>query len=447
MNNDGQDSENRPETEQKEAWRPSWRLTTTERDLVDAWASTFGVSASHAAKTLITIAERLTREGKVDPVTGEFSGHGPTSEVPRIGPSSVSFDPGILDEMKALIQGHKEALDIARVGRLAELVTGLENFNMLGQKLLAEGMRNVAESASGIERACRDFSAIQSGAEEARQTLGKLTQELGESTQKSAQEVTEKLAQILEIQGQLAKESRAAIEDSRRSFVDVIRGHESVMDSTLHRADQMIEKTHERVKLITEETGRVLAALEERKTALEKTEETSQKTIRLFQTRALATVVIVSVLIHAAGFVYTGFLAPEIKAVNAEAIAAKAIADHSAAMAQKFDEHFAAVRAAQDEKLQEYFKGEADRLAEFQKDYRKEIVTLRTKVTDTEQIARSWYDRAQQLEAENKKRRGMCGVIGGGQSESGQAGILAVLLLPLLVPVLRRFRPRSGRRA
>lgn len=412
------------------------------QDLVDAWAEKRGIKPSRAATELLTLADQLIKKGIIDEA-GDLVTQQPPVEMSR-EPIKAAIDATEIAALSALIKQHIEALDIARVGRLAELVSGLEKFADMSRKLLDEGMQNVSESAGGIERASRDFIAIQKGAEEARSDLQKLTQELGESTKKSALEVTEKLAHILDTQERLARESRSAIEESKEAFRDTILRHESAMDSALHRADQLIEKVRDRANEIADGTGRVLTLVNERQAALEKAESSSIKTIRLFQTRALATVVISSVLINAAGFVYTSTLAPEIKAINAEAIAAKAIADHSAAMAQKFDEHFSAVRAAQDEKMQKYFAEEADRLAAFQRDYRKEIVSLRTKVTDTEEIARSWHDRAQFLEAESKKRKGVCGVVGGG-SGAGSGWVLGLFLLPLLLPLVRRARAGGGR--
>lgn len=434
MNRDGQ----QPENEAKEAWRPSWRLTTAMRDLVDEWAASRGIAANQAATELLTLAEGLSRKGVIDPRTGQVT----LPAGPRRGEDASTVAPGGPDTeaFGALLREHKEALDIARVGRLAELVSGLEKFNALSQRLLEDSMKNVSDSASGIERACRDFTAVQKGAEEARESLGKMTSEVGEVVRRSAGDLTQKLQEILENQLRIEAGSKAAIEERRRLSNEILRGHEKAMEDNLTLTGKFIAESADQHSRVIEESRALLEAVDMRRKAIEDDEARAKRTVSLFQTKALATVIVVSVFIHAGGLLYTGVIAPEVKAAHAEDIAAKAIAEHSAVMAKKFDEHFEAVRAAQDQKLQKYFSEEADRLAAFQKENRKDLAKLRIKLTDTENIAQSWYDRAQRLEAE-KKSKGICGVVGAGGGGLGSGWLtLGLLLLPVLAPIARFFK-------
>ncbi len=153
---------------------------------------------------------------------------------------------------------------------------------------------------------------------------------------------------------------------------------------------------------------------------VKKLSEISEKKVSLMKLGAMSAVVTLSLVIFLSSIVYVHFISPDLRLAKVDEL-----------LAERFDKKLDSIVIGQDQKLQKYLLEETNRLASFQKQYRDQIVELRTRLSDAEMSAQIWHNKAQV----NDNKKSGCGVVG----SASTSGAFSILFLPFFVILIRRL--------
>jgi len=432
--------------ETSELKRAGWRLPSEIFEAVDRWAATRGISREQAAAQMIKEAS-ISSPGtpqKAPENVDNLAEVKPDSPSPALPPQPLIISDQI-GRFNDVAEELKSVLDSARFGRLTHLIGQLDDFSKKHREIVDKNIKDMGSSQATLAKAISDFSGLALGASEAQNSFKKLADEGFSILDKMLVVSEQNMGKVAHYFSDKISALGAAIVTIKDETIRQMEAMRKAVTSQDHEICVAVDRARDSAHEIELASRDLAAAVCRNRNELSELTEGYKKSIRFFQTKALATVSVGCAIIVTLAVASTLFFVPEWSRLKAEDLARGEIKEimqkHLDGLDLIFTDHFKKVAEGQDEKLKKYFDAEAARFEAFKRQNLTEISRARAEASHAEKVAGEWKDEAvsyrNKYEAQRKSRCGVIGPISGGVN-----GGVVLLFMPILFGIISTLKRR-----